>query len=106
MEGLSDPRPLAETDNRERFDCCARKLAGFHDLLRQQPRKVDGRTERPFLADAHQIDPARGVLILELRKRRFDVHAVWQAARQHCFVQRLAGGKQQGFQQPHFLRSR
>ena len=59
-----------------------------------------------LLADAHQVDAARGVFGLQLRQRVLHVDAVRQPARQRRLVERLGGGKQQRFEQPQFLRPR
>ena len=68
-------------DDRERLDRRARQLARLHRLARQQPGEVVRGAERPFAVDAHEIDAARGIFVLQQRQHLLDVDAGRQALR-------------------------
>ncbi len=91
MSSISAARHrLVIGDDRERLDRGARELARLGRFLAQEPGQVGGGAERPLAVDAHQIDAARGVFLLQAHERCAQVDALRQARRQLLLVERLA----------------
>ena len=92
-------------DDGERLDRGARQFARDDRFMRQQPGEIVGGAQRPFAADAHEIDAARRVFLLQLRQQRAHVDAGGQTRCQGLLVERRLGGKQQRFEDAQFLRA-
>src|SRR5215470_11288118 len=73
--------------------------------MRQQPAQVARGTERPFVADANEIDATRRIFLLQALERCPHVNAFRQTLGERLLVERILRGEQQRLEQPKLLRS-
>src|SRR5579859_3715613 len=85
-------------DDRQHLDRRAREAPCLRAFARHQPGEIAGGAERPFVADAYQIDATRCIFRLQLRERRLHIDPIGHALGKGGRIQRFARRKQQGFE--------
>ena len=81
----------------------ARQFSRLDDVFRQQPTEIDGGAEEPFLADAHEIDATRRIILLEPRQDIAHGETIRHAPRYLGLFKRFGRGKKHRLGNAHRL---
>ena len=80
-------------DDRQNFERGARQLLLLHRVAAHQEGEIAGGAEGPAIADAHQIDAAPRIDVLQFGHGGGDVDAVRQALGELLLADRLGAGE-------------
>ena len=80
-----------------------RELLRLDRIERQKPAEVGGGAKQPFLADAHEIDAAIGIILLQPRQHIADGQPIRHPPGDFGFLKRLRRRKQHGLGDPQCL---